>query len=72
MKFFYSLLNLPPTNLLAFALVIPTYITFFLCFATRHLTLNLMNVLLYMVILKATLPSNPKKRSKRKINQEGH
>ena len=47
-------------------------VTFFLCFATRHLTLNLMNVLLYMVILKATLPSNPKKRSKRKINQEGH
>ena len=30
MKFFYSLLNLPPTNLLAFALVIPTYITFFI------------------------------------------
>ena len=47
-------------------------VTFFLCFATRHLTLNLMNVLLYMVILKATLPSNPKKRSKRKTNQEGH
>ena len=47
-------------------------VAFFLCFATRHLTLNLMNVLLYMVILKATLPSNPKKRSKRKTNQEGH
>ena len=47
-------------------------VTFFLCFATRHLTLNLMNVLLYMVILKATLPSNPIKRSKRKTNQEGH
>ena len=30
MKIFYSLLNLPPTNLLAFALVIPTYITFFI------------------------------------------
>jgi len=30
MKWFYSLLNVPPTTLLAFALVIPTYITFFI------------------------------------------
>lgn len=30
MNFFYSLINVPPTNLLAFALVIPTYITFFI------------------------------------------
>ena len=39
-------------------------VTFFLFFSTRHLTLNLMNILLYTVILKAMMLPKPRKMLK--------
>ena len=41
-------------NALGLALVLA--VTFYLCFATRHLTLNLMNVMLYATLLMAWMP----------------
>ena len=43
-------------NALGLALVLA--VTFYLCFATRHLTLNLMNVMLYATLLMAWMPTH--------------